>query len=103
MIEMFRGDTLILTITPENYKFKTGDVLHYAIMDNTYSKSYLYDNKITIDKDSDDITITISADITKNFDIGNLLFEIELSYANKIIVTNQYQLVVKADGIYDRD
>ena len=102
MIEIFRGDTLILTITPENYKFKTGDVLHYAIMDNTYSKSYLYDNKIIIDKDSDDITITISADITKNFDIGNLLFEIELSPAAFLLAYNSacFLLLLVPDVIF---
>lgn len=103
MIEMFRGDTLILTITPENYKFKTGDVLKYAVMDSVDSKNYLYNNEIKIENDSDNITITISTDDTKSFDIGDLLFEIELSYADEIIVTNQYQLVVKADGIYDRN
>lgn len=103
MIEMFRGDTLILTITPENYKFKTGDVLHYAIMDNAYSEKYIYDNTIKIEKDIDSVDIVVEPKDTKNFEIGKLLLEIELSYANQIIVTNQYQLVVKADGIYDRD
>lgn len=103
MIEMFRGDTLILTISPMNYKLKTGDVLHYAIMDNAYSKKYIYDNTIEIEKDGDSVDIVVEPRDTKNFEIGKLLFEIELSYANQIIVTNQYELVVKADGIYDRD
>lgn len=100
---IYRGDTFLQKIKAENYTFEIGDKLHIAIMNNEYSKNYLYETIIEIKEKNDSVNLEISADDTSKFEIGDLLLEVELTTISGIVKTNQYELQVKADGIYERN
>lgn len=99
----FRGNSFLKTIKPKNYTFQPGDVIKYAVMHNEYSKDYLYFNEITIENETESIDINIEPSETSKFPVGNLLFEIELTYGDGVVKTYQYDLEIKADGIYERN
>lgn len=99
-MEIFRGDTIAKTIK-SNYTFQKGDVIHYAVMNNAFSKDKIFESKQEIQETSDTVDIVISASETSKFPVGTLLFEIEITYADNYVKTNQYKLEVKADGIYE--
>ena len=101
-MELFRGDSFIKEIT-SNYQFKAGDQLHIAVMKNAYSREYLHEQIIEIEKETNSIILEILPSETDKFPIEKLLLEIELTTTEGIVKTNQYDLEVKADGIYERN
>lgn len=101
-MELFRGDSFIKKIT-SNYQFRTGDKLHIAVMKNAYSKVYLHEQAIEIKTNTNEINFEILPSESDKFPIEKLLLEIELTTIDGIVKTNQYELNVKADGIYERN
>ena len=101
-MELFRGDSFIKKIT-SNYQFKTGDKLHIAVMKNAYSKDYLHEQIIEVKANTNEINFEILPSESDKFPIEKLLLEIELTTTDGIVKTNQYDLIVKADGIYERN
>lgn len=102
MFETFRGDTFFKKIV-SSYKFEVGDKLHVVVMRNAYSRDYLHEQTIEIQNDTNEINFEILPSETDKFPIDNLLLEIELTTSSGIVKTQQYQLKVKADGIYERN
>lgn len=100
MKEFFRGDTFLKTINFNNYTLEQGDKIHYAIMKNTYSNEYIYENTIEIDKELNSIDILIEPIETSKFPIGFLVLEIELTYGGDHVKTKQYKFEVSEDGIH---
>ena len=101
-MELFRGDSFIKKIT-STYQFRSGDKLHIAVMKNAYSRDYLHEHTITIQNNTNEINFEILPSETDKFPIEKLLLEIELTTIDGIVKTNQYDLQVKADGIYERN
>ena len=101
-MELFRGDSFIKKIN-SNYQFRNGDKLHIAVMKNAYSRDYLHEQTIEIKSNTNEINFEILPSETDKFPIENLLLEIELTTTNGIVKTQQYELKVKADGIYERN
>lgn len=101
-MELFRGDSFIKKIS-SNYQFKFGDKIHIAVMKNAYSKDYLHEQTIEIQNNTNEINFEILPSETDKFPIEKLLLEIELTTSEGIVKTNQYDLQVKADGIYERN
>jgi hypothetical protein len=102
-MELFRGDTFYKKITSNDYTFKVGDQLHIAVLENSYSNRYLHEQVIKIESETSDVVFEIPSKETSNFPVGILLLEIELTSISDIVKTNQYELTVKADGIYERN
>lgn len=101
-MELFRGDSFIKKIT-SNYQFRSGDKFHIAVMKNAYSRDYLHEQTIEIKSNTNEINFEILPSETDKFPTEKLLLEIELTTTNGIVKTNQYDLEVKADGIYERN
>lgn len=101
-MELFRGDSFIKKIS-SNYQFKSGDKIHIAVMKNAYSKYYLHEQTIEIQNNTNEINFEILPSETDKFPIEKLLLEIELTTSEGIVKTNQYDLQVKVDGIYERN
>jgi len=101
-MELFRGDTFLKKLV-SSYVFKVGDKLHIAILKCAYSKEYFYEKTIEIAEQKNEVVIEISALETSKLPDEELLLEIELTTIDGIVRTNQYKLVVKADGIYERN
>ena len=101
-MELFRGDSFIKKIS-SNYQFRSGDKIHIAVMKNAYSKDYLHEQTIEIQNNTNEINFEILPSETDKFPIEKLLLEIELTTSEGIVKTNQYDLQVKADGIYERN
>lgn len=101
-MELFRGDSFIKKIT-SSYQFRVGDKLHIAVMKNAYSKDYLHEQTIEVKSNTNEINFEILPSESDKFPIEKLLLEIELTTNDGIVKTNQYDLIVKADGIYERN
>ena len=101
-MELFRGDSFIKKIT-STYQFRVGDKLHIAVMKNAYSKDYLHEQTIEVKSNTNEINFEILPSETDKLPIEKLLLEIELTTNDGIVKTNQYDLEVKADGIYERN
>ena len=97
-MERFRGDSFKKTLEIENYTFQPDDIVKFAIMKNPYSKEKIFENTILIVSEQDSIDLIIPIEKTKEFPIGNLIFEIEVTCSG-IVKTYQEFLEVKADGI----
>ena len=98
-MELFRGDTFFKTFETEDYKLRIGDKLHIVVMKNAYSKKYLFEKEIEIESETNEFDVEILPSETKEFPIGELLLEIELTTVDGIVQTNQYKIVIEADGI----
>ena len=101
-MEHFRGDTIIKKIVSDNYQFRKGDKMKVAILKKVKDESYLYDNVITIDQDTNEFILEIPAKDTANLPTGKLLLELELTNIDGLVTTKQHEIFIKADGIYDR-
>ena len=101
-MELFRGDSFIKKIT-SNYEFKNGDKLNIAVLKSAYRKDYLHKQSIEIKINTNEVNFEILPSETDKFPIGKLLLEIELTTNDGIVKTKQYDLEVKADGIYERN
>lgn len=98
-MELFRGDTFFKTFEVEDYKLRNGDKLHIAVMKNAYSEKYLFEKEIEIKNETNEFDVEILPNETKDFPIAELLLEIELTTVDGIVQTNQYKIIVEADGI----
>lgn len=101
-MNIFRGDTFFKTIYSKEYKFRIGDKFHIAVMKNAYGNNYLHEQIKEINEETHEVDLEILPCETDKFPIGNLLLEIELTTVDGIVITNQYKLNVKADGIYEQ-
>ena len=101
-MELFRGDSFYKQIA-STYQFRVGDELHIAVMENAYSKDYLYEEVIIVKEETNEIDFEIPTEKTSLFPIKRLLLEIELTTIDGIVQTNQYELNVKADGIREQN
>lgn len=99
----FRGDTFVREITTNDYQLQKGDKFHIVVMRNAYEKNYLHEQIIEIQEQTNKVNFEILPCETDKLPIGELLLEIELTTTSGIVVTNQYTLEVKADGIYERN
>ena len=102
-MELFRGDSFIKKIVSDDYKFRLGDKIHIAVLKNAYSRQYLHEQTINVQGETNEINFEILPSETDKFPIEKLLLEIELTTIDGIVKTNQYDLQVKADGIYERN
>ena len=100
---LFRGDTFLKALRPNDYKFQVNDKIHIAVMVNEYSKDYLFEEVIEIKQEQETIDIEIPASKTSTFEVGTLLLEVEITYGDGIVKTQQYELEVREDGIYERN
>ena len=104
MFNILRGDTFLKAFKPtKEYTFQIGDKIHVAVLLDKCSKNYLYENVIIFDKETKDVDILIPPEATSKFELGNLLLEIEVTYGDGIVKTQQYTLNVEGDGIYERN
>ena len=94
----FRGDSFKKILEIENYSFQPDDIVKFAIMKNPYSKEKVFEDTILIDSEKNSVDLIIPIEKTKEFPIGNLIFEIEVTCSG-IVKTYQEFLEVKADGI----
>ena len=99
-MELFRGDTFYKSVTAGDYKFQPDDVLRVAILNNTIDNIKLYENEIKITEEQTSILVEIPASETKELKPGILVLELELTYSG-VVKTEQFELLVKADGIYE--
>lgn len=97
-MERFRGDSFKKTLEIEGYIFQPDDVIKFAIMETPYSEEKIFEDTILIDSEKDSVDLIIPIEKTKEFPIGNLIFEIEVTCSG-IVKTYQENLEVKADGI----
>lgn len=99
-MELFRGDTFYKSVTAGDYVFQANDILRVAILNNTVDNIKLYENEIKITEEQTNILLEIPASKTKELKPGILVLELELTYSG-IVKTEQFELLVKADGIYE--
>lgn len=99
-MELFRGDTFYKSITAGDYIFQPDDILRVAILNNTVDNIKLYENEIKITEEQTNILLEIPASKTKELKPGILVLELELTYSG-VVKTEQFELLVKADGIYE--
>ena len=99
-MELFRGDTFYKSVTAGDYIFQANDILRVAILNNTVDNIKLYENEIKITEEQTNILLEIPASKTKELKPGILVLELELTYSG-IVKTEQFELLVKADGIYE--
>lgn len=97
-MEIFRGDTFYKSVTAGDYIFQPDDILRVAILNNTIDNIKLYENEIKITEETTSILVEIPASKTKELKPGFLVLELELTYSG-IVKTEQFELLVKADGI----
>lgn len=96
--ETFRGDTIDEEISIEDYKFKSGDIIKVAVIDNMDSE-ILYDDTKEFTEEAESYQLYILPEKTKQFPIRELLLEIEVTIDTDFVRTFQYILDVKEDGI----
>ena len=99
-MEIFRGDTFYKSVTAGDYIFQPDDILRVAILNNTIDNIKLYENEIKVTEETTSILVEIPASKTKELKPGFLVLELELTYTG-IVKTEQFELLVKADGIYE--
>ena len=99
-MELFRGDTFYKSVTAGDYIFQPDDVLRVAIFNNTIDETKLYENEIKVTKETSSILVEIPASKTKELKPGILVLELELTYSG-VVKTEQFEHLVKADGIYE--
>lgn len=99
-MEIFRGDTFYKSVTAGDYTFQPDDILRVAILNNTIDNIKLYENEIKITEEQTSVLLEIPASKTKELKPGILVLELELTYSG-IVKTEQFELLVKADGIYE--
>lgn len=97
-MELFRGDTFYKSVTAGDYIFQPDDILRVAILNNTIDNIKLYENEIKVTEQTTSILVEIPASKTKELKPGILVLELELTYSG-IVKTEQFELLVKADGI----
>lgn len=97
-MELFRGDTFYKSVTAGDYIFQPDDILRVAILNNTIDNIKLYENEIKVTEQTTSILVEIPASKTKELKPGILILELELTYSG-IVKTEQFELLVKADGI----
>lgn len=97
-MELFRGDTFYKSVTAGDYVFQPDDILRVAILNNTLDETKLYENEIKVTEEQTSILVEIPASKTKELKPGILVLELELTYSG-IVKTQQFELLVKADGI----
>lgn len=97
-MELFRGDTFYKSVTAGDYVFQPDDILRVAILNNTLDETKLYENEIKVMEEQTSILVEIPASKTKELKPGILVLELELTYSG-IVKTQQFELLVKADGI----
>lgn len=98
-MELFRGDTFYKSVTAGDYVFQPDDILRVAILNNTLDETKLYENEIKVMEEQTSILVEIPASKTKELKPGILVLELELTYSG-IVKTQQFELLVKADGIH---
>lgn len=96
--ETFRGDTIDEEISIEDYKFKSGDIIKVAVIDNMDSE-ILYDDTKEFTEETESYQLYISSEKTRKFPIRKLLLEFEVTIDTDFVRTFQYILDVKEDGI----
>ena len=97
--EIFRGDTFIKEINFEDgYKFKSGDIIKIAVIDNMDS-NILFEDKKEFVEETESYELKIVPEKTRLFPIRDLLLEIEVTIDTDFVKTSQYILDVKEDGI----
>ena len=97
--ETFRGDTFIKEINFEDgYKFKSGDIIKIAVIDNMDS-NILFEDKKEFVEETESYELKIVPEKTRLFPIRDLLLEIEVTIDTDFVHTSQYILDVKEDGI----
>lgn len=101
MIEIFKGDTLLKTIEP-NQNFNDGDSLQIKVFELGSDKIY-YEGVINVDIPRMSVDLEIPANITKTFPCVKLILEIRLTTRSGYVKTNQYNLVVKSRCIHGQD
>lgn len=99
-MELFRGDTFYKSVTAGSYIFQPDDILRVAILNNTIDNIKLYENEVKITEEQTSVLLEIPASKTKELKPGILVLELELTYSG-IVKTEQFELLVKADGIYE--
>ena len=99
-MELFRGDTFYKSVTAGDYIFQPDDILRVAIFNNTLDETKLYENEIKVTEETSSILVEIPASKTKELKPGILVLELELTYSG-VVKTEQFELLVKADGIYE--
>ena len=98
MYIIYRGDTFYKKLSTSGYVFQPDDVIHVAIM-QTSMGGILYEKENKITEESTSFIIDIPASETAKLTPGILVLEIELTYGKGLVKTQQYEIVVKADGI----
>lgn len=99
-MELFRGDTFYKSVTAGDYIFQPDDILRVAILNNTIDNIKLYETEIKVTEEQTSVLLEIPASKTKELKPGILVLELELTYSG-IVKTEQFELLVKADGIYE--
>lgn len=98
MYEIFQGNTFYKKLTIPGYTFNKDDVIHIAVLQTTLG-GILWEDKHTFIESTDSYIIDIPANETEKLSPGVLILEIELTYGNGLVKTNQYELVIKAAGL----
>lgn len=98
MFETFRGDTFSKKVSIEGYTLQPDDIIHVAILLSSMG-GIIYDSVEKIITETDNYVISIPATETEKLIPGVLTLEIELTYGDGFVKTQQYELIVKADGI----
>lgn len=99
-MELFRGDTFSKTIVFENYTLTEGDIVKVGLKGTLYDDEYTLFTEIPIERSCTEIVFAF--DGTNNLEIGEYIFEIELTYNNgKVETVYQAPLTVRGDVIRD--
>lgn len=98
---MYRGDTFCKKILANNgYVFQPNDVLRVAILTDTVTGNKIWDDEIKVETETDSIILEIPKEKTAKIEPGMWILEFELTYGG-VVKTQQFGLVVKADGIHE--
>ena len=100
MAKVYRGDTLPVVISYDNYKFKAGDVVTAAILKENESGEYdiLKEITLTVQGDCDEVQIEFSREDMHDID-GDVIVESRCIIGGVLESTLQKKLKLRRDGL----
>lgn len=100
MAKIYRGDTLPVVISYDNYKFKAGDVVTAAILKENESGEYdiLKEITLTVQDDCDEVQIEFSREDMHDID-GDVIVESRCIIGGVLESTLQKKLKLRRDGL----
>lgn len=101
MAKNYRGDTLPVTVSYDEYKFKPGDVVTAGILqlnESTGEYEVLKEVSITVPEEADEVQLEFSREDMHNVS-GDLIVEVRTISNNSLEMTIQKKITLRKDGL----